>query len=51
MEAFEFPLFAIEGATFYFDGLTGKREARNKMAVSIKIQREDQPFRYGRGKP
>jgi len=50
-KALEFPLVAIEGETFYFNGLTVKREGENKLTIWIKIQGKDQPFRYTRSKP
>ena len=50
-KALEFPLVAIEGDAFYFNGLTIKREGKDKMTIWIKIQGKDQPFRYTRGKP
>ena len=50
-KALDFPLVAIEGDSFYFNGLTVKREGKNKLTIWIKIQGKDQPFRYTRGKP
>lgn len=52
----EFPLVAIEGEAFYFDGLTLRREGADALTVWVKIGSKDgkpqeMPFRYRRTTP